>query len=340
MTKRRMTWWMMYCLLVGLCLPTGCSTIDEDMSDCGQDYRLDYELKLITNLVTELETELSAQTDEPVAAALYERLRNVFSDYAHDVNLGFYNTTPDSALSHHEEEMMNANQSTYTIYLPVKEYMHLALANIAEERVVKYIDNDRCHTACLYQMEGDTLESHNTGLFTARQSMEVIENQNQSFYVPLFMANSAAALVVDTVGHPVQALHSYVTDVADAFYLRDSVYTYRRHPLIRAQEVPVEGGTQACFTAVCFPSRNVTTVRSDASPESEDSYWTIQLYVTLPDGSITENLLYVREPLKAGELKVVKVRLKERGEVEAVSVDVGVSVTLDWKPGGEYHPEL
>ena len=58
------------------------------------------------------------------------------------------------------------------------------------------------------------------------------------------------------------------------------------------------------------------------------------------DGSITENLLYVREPLKAGELKVVKVRLKERGEVEAVSVDVGVSVTLDWKPGGEYHPEL
>ena len=84
----------------------------------------------------------------------------------------------------------------------------------------------------------------------------------------------------------------------------------------------------------------MTTVRSSASPESEDSYWTIQLYVTLPDGSITENLLYVREPLKAGELKVVKVRLKEQGEVEAVSVDVGVSVTLDWKPGGEYHPEL
>ena len=71
MTKQRMTWWMMCCLLVGLCLPTGCSTIDEDMSDCGQDYRLDYELKLITNLVTELETELSAQTDAPVAAALY-----------------------------------------------------------------------------------------------------------------------------------------------------------------------------------------------------------------------------------------------------------------------------
>ena len=320
-------------------LPAACDSIDEDLSDCGKDYRLDYRLQLITNMTTELETVLDAEADAPMATALYSHLKDIFSDYAHDVSLSFYNTTADSALSHHESEIMDANQTTYTIYLPVKKYMHLALANIVDEVAVKHQGNNHCPESFLEQMKGDTIVSHNTGLFTARLPMEVVENQDQTFYVPLYMANCAAAVVIDTTGCQVKSMKAYITDMADGFYLRDSVYTFNSNPIIRTEEVHAASGKQACYVGVCFPSRNVMT-KATATQQSEGSIWKMKLYVTLPDGTTTENLLYLHEPLLAGNLKIIKLRLKQKGEAESVTADVGVSVTLDWKKGGEYNPVL
>lgn len=320
-----------------LLLPAACDSIDDDLSDCGRDYRLDYRLQLITNMTAELETVLDAEGDTPMAAALRSHLRNIFSDYAHDVSLSFYNTTADSTLSYHESEIMDANQSTYTIYLPVKKYMHLALANIADAAAVRHRGNNRCTESYLEQVEGDTVVSHNTGLFTARLPMEVEEGQSQSFDVPLYMANCAAAVVVDTTGYQIRDMRAYITDMADGFYLRDSLYTFNSNPIIRTEEVRAATGKQACYAGVCFPSRNGTT-RADAAQGGGSGLWQMKLYVTLPDGTTTENLLNIQEPLRAGNLKIIKLRLKNKGEAESVTADVGVSVTLDWKKGGEYTP--
>ncbi len=322
-----------------LLMPAACDSIDDDLSDCGHDYRLDYRLQLITNMTTELETVLSAEADAPMADALRSHYADIFSDYAHDVALSFYNTTADSTLSHFESEIMNANQSTYTIYLPVKKYMHLALANIADEVAVRHQGNNYCQTSYLEQLEGDTILSHNTGLFTARLPMEVVQDQDQNFDVQLYMANSAAAVVIDTTGYQIQDMRAYITDMADGYYLRDSLYTYDHNPIIRTEEVHAASGKQACYAGVCFPSRNGTT-RADATQQSTNGLWQMKLYVTLPDGTTTENLLDIQEPLKAGNLKIIKLRLKDKGGVESVTADVGVSVTLDWKQGGEYTPVL
>ena len=53
----------------------------------------------------------------------------------------------------------------------------------------------------LQQVAGDTIDSHDTGLFTARLPMRVLNGVNQNFDVRLYMANCAVCLIIDTQGH-------------------------------------------------------------------------------------------------------------------------------------------
>ena len=85
----------MWLLPSALWLMAGCSVIDDDLSNCPADeaqYQMEYELKLVTNMTTELQTQLTTITEISVANALKTHLENIFSDFAHDVNLSFYDT--------------------------------------------------------------------------------------------------------------------------------------------------------------------------------------------------------------------------------------------------------
>ncbi len=117
-------------------IPAGCSMIDEDQSDCVESTKIDYDLTLITNLSIELRTQLDTNLDKDVADALREYLKNIFTDFAHDIDLSFYDTQGDSARLHHDQHIMNANQHSYTLYLPKRDYMHLAAANLKENGIV------------------------------------------------------------------------------------------------------------------------------------------------------------------------------------------------------------
>ena len=101
-------------------LLSGCSLIDDDPGKCGytESYELDYELELVTNMTTEIQTQLSAETDISVAAVLKAHLSDIFTDFAHDVDLSFYDTKGDSIRLHHDEHIMDANQHSYTLYIP------------------------------------------------------------------------------------------------------------------------------------------------------------------------------------------------------------------------------
>ena len=289
------------CLLV-LCLFTSCSMIDDDLDNCTQ---LDYELQLITNMTTEVQTQLTAETDVSVASVLRAHLSDIFTDYAHDVDLSFYDTKGDSARLHHDEHIMDANQHSYTLYIPRQKYMHLAVANIVDDPLVDLMYDDRCYTAQVALRDlatsrgatsiPDTIDSQTTGLFTARQLMEMIEGINQTFNVKLYMANCAAALVMDPQGHSTDGIKVYSTGFATAF----------NEPFI-------------------------------AQPD-ENALWELRVYVPQSDGTITETVLRVKEPLRAGQLKIIKCRIGSNGgiEVDGGSSEVSTSVTLDWKDGLE-----
>ena len=48
----------------------------------------------------------------------------------------------------------------------------------------------------------------------------------------------------------------------------------------------------------------------------------------------------IKEPLKAGELRIIKGYIDSDGVVRTEDPKVGVSVTLDWGSGGEYESEM
>ena len=334
----------------------GCSMIDEDQSDCGEVAKMDYELELITNISTEVKTELNTQTDVSLASSLTDYLGDIFSDFAHDVNLFFYGLDSDSSLLYNDAHIMNGSERTYTLTIPRQRYMHIAVANVEGDPVVRMEGTENCHTAVLRQVEGDIIDSHNTGIFTGRQLMEMIEGIDQTFNVKLYMANCSAMLVVDPNGHDISEMNVYTTGFATAFYIADSVYEFKEPlPLIRTKRLEPDKNGITGFVSVNFPSREPSTQKPVEARQTrtviettepfiaqpgDEVLWEFRIYLPQPDGTITETILGIKEPLRAGQLKIVRVRVGDNGDIETEAPEVGVSVTLDWKPGGVYHPEL
>ena len=330
-------------LLLSACwLIVGCSVIDDDLTDCYNDnqYQMYYQLKLVTNMTTELQTELTTMTELSVAGTLETHLKDIFSDFAHDVDLSFYDTEGMLERLQHDQHIMDANQSSYTLTLPMRKYKHLAVANITDNEVVGLVNDEKCNSSQLLQSDavGGVIGSHTTGLFTARQPMEVLEGVDQTFNVRLYMANCAVALVIDPKGHSFSSMKAYATGFAQAFYINDSTYVYTDNPpLVVAQQLETENDL-LCFCSVNFPSRDATP---DATRALEaPSLWQFKVYFTKTDGTVTETVLDISEPLKAGDLKIIKGELDDAGSVRPYDSTVGVSVTLDWKNGSEYESPL
>ena len=327
-------------------VPSGCSLVDEDMSDCGTDHTLDYSLQLVTNMSAQLQTELSLAADISVSTALQTYLQNVFTDFAHDVDLSFYDVHADSARLHHEYHIMDARESSYTLYIPVRNYMHLAVANITGDSSVSLEDDGLCHTARLHQAEADTLNPHTTGFFTARLPMDIQEGIDQQFDVSLYMANCAEALVLDTLGSHIKDLKVYATGFATDFNLADSTYRFESAPIFRTSRVVPEedAGTELCYACINFPSRMpepqtklvIQTPDPDVEESLDQAMWYFHVNATTQDGKVTRNELGVRRPITPGQLRIIKVRVYDNGTVETDDHTVAVNVTLDWVPGMEH----
>lgn len=303
--------------------------MDEDLNQCGRRAVINYTLKLVTDLNTQIDTELSEESDVAVAQALKNHLRTVFTDYVHDVDLSFYDVKGDSVRLHHESHIMDANQSSYTIYIPVRKYMHLALANISLMPGLSFEGHDHCHSSRLIQPVSDSIDVHGTGIYTARLPMDVKDEEDQRFDVHLYMANSAVALVVEPEEDCViENMKVCMTGFATSFDVADSLYHYDRSPIVRSVEVPVEGSGKKCFVSVNLPSPSEPLVKSGGN-----ILWEVQGYVTPKGGTTTETTLGLFEPLLAGHLKIIRVRAKKDGTLEPLNDSMAVSVVLEWAPG-------
>ena len=227
--------------------------IDENLDDCGEQTKINYELQLITNISTEIHTQLNTETDEFFAGVLRNHLSNIFTDFAKDVNLSFYGVTGDSTLLYHDKHIMNDSEHSYTLFIPRRKYMHLALANIEDNSVVKQMNSDNCHMASLHQVAADTIESQNTGLFTAREMMEMVEGIDQTFNVRLYMANCSAVLMINPQGHDISNMRVFTTGFATAFYIADSLYEYKKPaPIVRTSRI--ETAETVSYTHLTLPT--------------------------------------------------------------------------------------
>lgn len=337
--------------IFGILLATGCCLVDEDFSDCPDELVIEYEMRLVTNVQTEIRTELGPDVDIPAAKALREYLRELFSDYAHDVDLSFYDVDAPMTVLEHFTDIIDASEASYTLHIPSREYMHLAVANLLDNAQVGLQGEELCQTSRLVQNGGsgdpEVVAPHSTGLFTARLPMDIRGNAGRIFNVDLFMANCATALVVDNTadGTPeISDLRAFTTGFADSFNIADSTYTFDSHPLVKADFIPVEGGAESIYATVQFPSGEpgpdskvvIETTDPFLSDNAEEVLWEWLVYVTLPDGSVTESRLGLIRPLRAGQLKIIRVRVGPDGTIYTDDTSVGVSVTLDWNQGGTH----
>lgn len=250
---------------------------------------------------------------------------------------------------------MDANQRSYTLYLPMREYMHLAAANLVNNTQVNLADDQRCHPSKLLQQSADTIRPHNTGLFTARLPMDVRENEDQTFKVKLYMANCACALVLDNQGYDTRGMQVFSSGFASGFNINDSTFAFNGKPfVVKTDELNVKNNRQQCFCSVNYPSREpeatravIETEEPFIAKEDQESLWEFRVYVpyydpvqTRADNKITETVLRVRKPLRAGQLTIIKGKVLPDGSVTTDMREVGISVTLDWKPGTVFNPEI
>ena len=334
---------------------SGCCLVDEDLSGCPDELAIEYEMQLITNVQTEINTVLGLDAEVPAAAALRAYLKDIFSDHAHDVDLSFYDVNPPMPALEHFTDIIDASQTTYSLHLPVRDYMHLAVANIMDNTQVSLSGEDLCTTSTLLQADGRTdreiIAPHNTGLFTARLPMNILENMHKTFKVNLYMANCATALVVDNTaeGTPdIQEFKAFTTGFATSFNISDSTYVFNGNPFVEADYIPVEGGAESCYATVQFPSREpgpeskvvIETTDPFISENADEILWEWIVYVTLSDGTVTESRLGLIKPLRAGQLRIIRVRVGHDGTISTDDTSVGVSVTLDWKQAGSHEIPL
>lgn len=312
-----------------------CSIIDDDMSVCGEELMVNYQLQLHTELSLQLQAELMTEMEEPVRKALQEWLDPIFTDIAKDIDLRFYSRDFDD-LRHLIQEVINDNRTSYTIYLPQENYMHLGVANIAENYQVQFLGTDHSETMEFRMPDKDIINPLNTGLFTARLPMNVDE-QTRFFDVHLYMVNAAVAVVLDVMDCPDFVSAEGVTmDCAESFMVKDSVFSHA-HPrtfllenlkINYSEQMPMgKKGMKAAET----PFRCLATV---CMPTPDDKPWHVDFVTTMAGGETPRTTLEIDEPLKAGTLRIIRCRLGSNGEVVPLTQGVGASVELDWKEGG------
>ena len=327
-------------LFCGVAAFSACSLVDEDLSDCGTSVRLAYELRLVTNFSTEMEKELPASDDAALKDALNKQLGGVFSDFGHDLNLSFYSAEAGGRLLLHESHVMDAVWSEYTVLMNKRPYRHIVVANV-ENNLRAFRSGTGTPASYVLELpEADTVGSQKTGLYCARAEVDLTSGRDR-FLIPLYIANCAEAIVIDTLGSGVRSLEVCLTGFADGFSVSDSVFRFASPRIVRTEPVRFDDGTgRVCFAGVNFPSKDTRPTRSvldgeDAfvSPDAENVLWQFRIYATTADGSVTKTVLGMMKPQRAGQFKIVKSKLSPGGAVDPEDVSVGVSVTLNWNKG-------
>ena len=96
----------------------------------------------------------------------------------------------------------------------------------------------------------------------------------------------------------------------------------------------MQGGTRTAPVKNQVSRRTIIeTDEPFIAPSADESLWEFHVYATAPDGTRTQNILYIRRPLRAGQLMILKVFMHDDGSVTSGDSTVGVSVTLNWNNG-------
>lgn len=314
------------------------SCIDEDLSKCGQDYAVDYELSLSLTLQAEIANQLITPVEQELAGVLRQDLQQILSNKARVMDLSFFHEE-SGQLAEHLQARPNNSQLAMTFYMKAGNYHNVAIAATNEESVVRVDGRDFYKGISLHQLDADTIDAHSAAIYAGYKLLERTA-ASQKFHILLYMQNSVPVLVVNPSHSPARVIEAYTRRTANGLLCADSTFVFDRPAVMRTRRVQTD--QLFAYYTVCFPSADTPQQgrAADDPTEAEGSIWEMDVYTQLPDNKYVKNTLYMKNPLKAGELQVIKVKLTDEGELVSDNPEVGVSVELDWKPGGDYEVEI
>lgn len=313
---------------VVLACPLLASCIDEDLSKCGVNYTVSYAVRQPVDLGAEVRAVLSAPAEQGVAADVEAALGGVFAGTVHDLDLPFYDV---HMLEHRQAAVIDAARATMTFYMQKADYRHLPMGNVGDGEPLGVDGADSDLALTLGTAVGDTIPSHGRPVYSGRLDMPLAD-RDEAYHADLYMVNSAVAVVLADAADGIGQVAGLVDSMATSFAVNDSTFSFDRGQATRM--VGMQSPGYHTLYAVTMPSRDALPASADG-----DGLWQVKVYVDL-GGKTTENVLHISEPLRAGRVKIIKGVIKDDGSITTESPEVGVSVTLDWKPGGSHDVEI
>ena len=304
------------------------SCIYDDLSDCGANYRMHYTIQPSLALEQEIASQLTSASEQLFAPKLRAALSPIFTDRAEDINISFLDSYHQ--LQYNTSIEMKAHTASYTFYLKPQDYRHVAIANVdTESQLSLTLPGKGSDFSLLINQSQDTIPSQSVGIFTTQTQIPASATQ-QDHSAVLYMKNCASALVVDRNGYQPTSIEAYVKNTATAFTLSDSTYHFNT-PKTVAMQLVSDGNLYGLYAAT-LPSlseKDLTT------PTDKPTYWEIHAIV-LMNGKYTKSVFKVETPLRAGDFKIIKGKLLADGSIVTQTPNVGVSIELNWKPGGNH----
>lgn len=304
------------------------SCIYDDLSDCGTNYRMHYTIQPSQALEQEIASQLTSASEQLLAPRLRAALSPIFTDRAEDINISFLDSYQQ--LEYNTSIEMKAHQASYTFYLKPQDYHHVAIANVGtESQLALTLPSKGLDISFLINNSQDTIPSQSVGIFSSQTQIPASATQ-QDHSAVLYMKNCASALVVDRNGYQPTSIEAYVKNTATAFTLSDSTYHFNTPKTVAMQQTTV--GNLYGLYAATFPSLSEKDV---STPTAQPTYWEVHAIV-LMNGKYTKSVFKVETPLHAGDFKIIKGKLLADGSIVTQTPNVGVSIELNWKPGGNH----
>lgn len=312
--------WMIGGLSAALLLLSS-SCIDDNMSDCN-------------NFTVKYKIERDA-------------LPQTFKGSMDNLNMHFYDGGQSLAYHRHVERENMPSDNVYSISLPMDDYHHFAIANIAggSSVVASDLTVEPGSYKLAYESAADTVSSHGSELYVGRKQF-TIADRNQYVEVVLRPCFSQTRLHLSYGTNPVvpvKRVVGYINQTATGFLCRDSVYEYDRPVVVLMDETGKDENGLALFEAMSFPSKDKPGSQTgswEQSVSDENSIWNTDVYVTIDD-KITRNTINLSEPLKAGQSLDIYGVVRDDGSIDiGHNLQATVAVTIDWKPGGNIDVDM
>lgn len=361
-----------------------CDTPDPVVEAEGGEVTLSCTLSGFSNLEEELNDMLGSDKDLPLRRAVEAQYEKFLAQTSHDVDIAFYDLRKKGEGTVYKQFTMEGGHAVFQVKLPASDYKIAVAANLAAVPQVSLLNVENVDQVALAEQSAEKLESHPAPVYAGRNRVFVQDGDRKSKDMSVSMVNTMAVLAINRDSCEVEGIRAEFLGLADSFLIVDSSCTFNRNTVVKAEVIPLaqymdqstdlaphqswvmdDFWTQWARTPVLvcgagMPSRTVGT----EVVGTRVKIWTIVLYVTLEDGSVTRNEIYIGEPLRTGHLLVVKGWLLEDGSFSPSppfpnlppgyyfptdstdtpttndSTVVGVNVMLDWQDGVNYKPQL